>query len=121
MKASLCAVGLDVGGTKIAGGIVTPDGKVTTKCVVPTLPERGGEAVLNDALKQADRLLNEARAASLDPVCIGVGVGELVDLRGNVTSAQTIHWRGLPVQERFSTLAPAWVDSDARVAGFCEA
>jgi len=121
MNASGCAIGLDVGGTKIAGGIVTPDGKVLTKCVVPTLPERGGEAVLIAALRQAAGLLDEARAAGLNPVCIGVGVGELVDLRGNVTSAQTIRWRGLPVQERFSTLAPAVVDADSRVAGFCEA
>jgi glucokinase len=121
MKGSVCAIGLDVGGTKIAGGVVTPAGEVITKRVIPTLPERGGEAVLSDALALASSLLEEARATGWNVVAIGIGVAELVDLSGNVTSAQTIPWRGLRVQERFSTLAPAVVEADSRAAACCEA
>lgn len=121
MKASVCAVGLDVGGTKIAGGVVTPGGEVITKRVIPTLPERGGEAVLSDALALAVSLREEARATGRNAVATGIGVAELVDLRGNVISAQTIPWRGLPVQERFSKLAPAVVEADSRAAAYCEA
>jgi glucokinase len=116
-----CAIGLDVGGTKIAGGIVTPDGRIFGRRVIPTLPGRGGEAVLRDAMQLSADLLTEAREAGLSPVSIGVGVGELVDLQGNITSDQTIHWRRLPVREQFSTLAPALMEADSRAAGFCEA
>src|SRR5688572_30253515 len=98
MKTPECAIGLDVGGTKIAAGLVAPDGKIIARRVIPTLPQRGGEAVLEDALSLASSLREEAGAAERRLVAIGVGVGELVDLDGNVASAQTIPWRGVPVR-----------------------
>lgn len=50
------AIGVDVGGTKIAVGWVTlPDGIVRARRVVPTLPERGGEAVLADVERLVSR------------------------------------------------------------------
>jgi glucokinase len=116
------AIGLDVGGTKIAGGIVTfPSGQVVTRQVIPTRPERGGPAVLSDALELADRLLAEACKREVAVVGIGVGVAELVDRHGNVTSAHTIAWSNLPVQAAFSELAPALVESDARAPALAEA
>jgi glucokinase len=115
------AIGLDVGGTKIAAGLVTPDGKIITSRLIPTLPQRGGDAVLDDALSLAASLREEAKAAGRSLAAIGVSVGELVDLDGNVASAQTIPWLGLPVQERFARLAPAIVEADSRAAAFCEA
>ena len=114
MKASVCAIGLDVGGTKIAAGLVAPDGKIITRRVIPTLPQRGGNAILEDALLLATSLREEAKAAGWSVAAIGIGVGELVDLHGNVVSAQTIPWRGIPVQERFARLAPAVVEADSR-------
>jgi len=121
LKTSTCAIGLDVGGTKIAAGLVTPDGKVITRRVIPTLPQRGGEAVLEDAFGLARSFRDEVKAAGPNVVAIGIGVAELVDLNGNVASAQTIPWRGLPVQKRFAELAPAVVEADSRAAAFCEA
>src|SRR5262249_31008698 len=106
---------------KIAGGLVAPDGKILSSRSIPTLPQRGGEAVLQDALSFAASLQEEARAAGRNPVALGIGVCELVDSHGNVMSAQTIPWRGVPVRERFARLAPALVEADARAAAFCEA
>ena len=121
MKASVCAIGLDVGGTKIAGGLVTPDGKVLSRRSIPTLPGRGGGAVLDDALALAAVLQDEAIAAGRSAQAIGIGVCELVDLQGNIYSAQTVPWRGVPVRERFAALAPTLVEADSRAAAFCEA
>ena len=116
------AIGLDVGGTKIAGGLVAfPAGRVLARRVIPTGAERGGEVVLQDTLSLAEELLNEAAGLQLKVSGIGVGVAELVDLKGQVTSGQTIRWDGLPVQERFSFLAPAIVESDVRAAALAEA
>ncbi|HYN88687.1 MAG TPA: ROK family protein, partial [Ardenticatenaceae bacterium] len=97
------AIGLDVGGTKIAGGVVAfPEGEVVAKRVLPTLPERGGEAVLADTLGLAEALLAQAAAAGVDVAGIGMGVAELVDPEGNITSGHIIKWRGVPVQARLS-------------------
>ena len=117
-----CAIGLDVGGTKIAAGIVAfPLGQVIHKQIIPTRPERGGEAVLSDALNLAETLLAQAQTMGFKVMGIGVGLCELVDPEGNVTSAHTIAWRGVPVQAAFSKLAPAIVESDARAPALAEA
>lgn len=114
-----CAIGLDVGGTKIAGGVVAfPSGQVIHKQIIPTRPERGGQAVLADSLALARSLMSQANQSVMG---IGLGLCELVDLEGNVTSAHTIAWRGVPVQAEFSKLAPAIVESDARAPALAEA
>jgi glucokinase len=77
--------------------------------------------VLEDALSLATALREEAKTSGRSVMAIGVGVGELVDLHGNVASAQTIPWLGVPVQDRFARLAPAIVEADSRAAAFCEA
>ena len=116
-----CAIGLDVGGTKIAGGVVRlATGQILARQVVPTQPWRGGEAVLNDTRKLAERLLAKAQELSADILGIGIGVAELIDLQGNVTSDHTIAWRGVPLQSAFSRLAPTVVESDVRAAALAE-
>ncbi len=117
-----CAVGIDVGGTKIAAGLVSfPSGEVTAKQVIPTQPERGGEAVLADVMALARGLAAQGQDTSAVFAGIGVAVAELVDGSGNVTSEQTIAWEKIPVQERLSTIAPTVVESDVRAAALAEA
>lgn len=117
-----CAIGLDVGGTKIAGSVVEfPAGAVRVRRIIPTDPFRGGEPILSDAMTLAEGLMADAAALGLEMLGVGVGVAELVDLEGNVTSAQTIAWRGVPVQASFSRLALAVVESDVRAAALAEA
>jgi glucokinase len=120
-ESSTCAIGLDVGGTKISGGMVSvPYGQVLAKQVIPTKAEREGQLVLSDSLALARLLMQEASRLGREVLGIGVGVAELVDLEGNVTSGQTIRWRGLPVQDRFSQIAPSVVESDVRAAALAE-
>jgi glucokinase len=116
------AIGLDVGGTKIAGGLVALDsGEVLARRIVPTEPHRGGEAVLATAVALVKGLLEEAAAHAVTVDGIGIGVCELVDPAGSVTSGHTVEWQGLPVQERFAQLAPAVVEADVRAAALAEA
>jgi len=121
LKAPERAIGLDVGGTKIAAGLVSPEGKITARRIIPTRPQRGGEVVLEDALSLAASLREESKAAGQNLIAIGVAVCELVDLRDNIMSDQTIPWGGAPVQKRFAELAPTVVEADSRAAAFCEA
>ena len=117
-----CAIGLDVGGTKIAGGVVAlPAGDVIARRVIPTGAVRGGRAVLADALALAGSLLSDAAEGNQEPLGIGVGVPELVDPSGAIRSAYNFDWRDLPIAERFAELAPAVVESDVRAAALAEA
>ena len=120
--APLCAIGLDAGGTKIAGGLVAlPAGEVLARRIIPTRPERGGEAVLEDALALAGALVEQAAEQNRELLGIGVGVPELVDPAGAITSAYHFDWRYLPVAERFARLAPTVIESDVRAAALTEA
>ena len=116
------AIGLDIGGTKIAGGVVLwPSGKIVHQKVIPTLPTRGGKAVLKDTLALAQQLKTWATFKGIAIDGLGAGVPELVDCDGNVTSDQTIKWRSTPVQRELSKIAPARVESDVRAAAIAEA
>jgi glucokinase len=122
MSSPSWAIGIDVGGTKIAGGIVDlANGRIVTRIVVPTAPERGGEAVLADALSLAGRLKADADERGGMVRGIGVGVAELVDPQGCIRSAHLIGWEELPVQERFGRIVPAVIESDVRAAALAEA
>jgi glucokinase len=116
------AIGMDLGGTKTAAGLVElPAGRIVAKEVIPTAPERGGAAVLRDTLALARRM--QAHAASLAaPVCgIGVGICELVDLEGRIRSDNLIKWQGLDAQQAFTAIVPTRFESDARVPALAEA
>ena len=112
-------LGIDVGGTKIAAGIVDlAAGAIVQRETIATEPARGGAAVLADTLQLARRLVE---AAGRRVIRIGVGVPQLVDNAGRVRSAYNFDWTDLPVRERLSTLAPATIESDVRAAARAEA
>ena len=117
----LYAVGLDVGGTKVAGGLVRfPAGAVVARRRIPTRAGRDAEGVLADAIAMA-RDLSSGVPPGGRFAGVGVGVPELVDLAGRLTSAATIDWRGIPLADKFSQVGPVWVEADVRAAALAEA
>ena len=121
-KSQCGAIGLDIGGTKIAAGVVLwPSGELRHRVIVATNPKRGGDAVLQDTLNLARELESLAIKDGIAVAGIGAGVAELVDCEGNITSSCTIDWSGRPIQKRLSEIAPAQVESDVRAAALGEA
>ena len=115
------AIGIDVGGTKIAAGLVAfPAAQVLAKEIIPTLPEREGSAVLQDALGLAERLKSQAEQRGLRVSGIGVAIAELVNIEGEITSNTLIKWRDLSARQAFSTIAPTRFESDARAPAMAE-
>ncbi len=108
------AVGIDVGGTKIAAGLVdVANGRVHDRTQVETRPERGGAAVLAECAALAATL-----GAGRLPV--GLGLCELVGLDGRPASTETVDWLGLDVAAAIE--APRVVlESDVRAAALAEA
>jgi len=108
------AVGIDVGGTKIAAGLVDVErGEVVRSERLVTAPERGGAAVLADCAGLAARLGG-------DGVPVGVGICEVVDRAGQLASAETVEWRDLDVPAAFGG-AGVTLESDVRAAALAEA
>lgn len=115
-------IGIDLGGTKLAAGLVSfPSGQILAKEIVPTAPARGGEAILADTLTLARKLQDQALNLGGNILGIGIGIAELVNLRGEITSDHVIKWRTLPVKESLSSIAPARFESDARAPALAEA
>lgn len=109
------AIGIDVGGTKIAAGLVDLDsGGVVDRREKATEAIRGGEAVLQDVISLAQTVRSGAMA-------IGVGVAELVSREEKIVSNATIDWMNIPVRERLSSILPTRLEADVRAAARAEA
>jgi glucokinase len=116
------AVGLDIGGTKTAAGLLSlPSGRLLARRTIPTRPGRPGGELLADIRELAEGLLAEGAGLGLETVGIGIGVAELVDLGGVVASEYMIPWRGLSLEAELGSLASVAVDSDVRAAARAEA
>lgn len=124
LERPFCAIGVDVGGTKISAGLVTfPGAAVCERRRISTAPARGGAAVFADVLWLCEDLIAVARGQNQHVAGIGIGIGicELVDLAGNVASENCIAWKNLSVRERLSQLAPTVIEADVRAAALAEA
>ncbi len=111
------AAGVDVGGTKIDACIADPrTGEVGARDRIPTFPERPGEDVVDDCVALVVRLAADRSLSS-----IGIGVCELVDRAGQVTSAFTLELLGVDVAGKFRELGRVAVGSDVRAAALAEA
>lgn len=124
------AIGIDVGGTKIAIGKVDRRGKLNLRAQIPTLANRDGIAILEDVYQLAKTLIASASVnnyakskSSAQPQLKGIGLSvcELVDLAGNITASDTVRWIGIPVQTILGQLAPTIVESDVRAHALAEA
>ncbi|CAN5377007.1 ROK family protein [soil metagenome] len=109
-------LGIDVGGTKIAAGIVDlKTGEILDRRIVPTHAERGGQAVLDDAFAVAQQLATESLES------IGIGVPEIVNPAGEIRTDAVISWIGLPAAETLGSIAPTTIEADVRAAALAEA
>lgn len=116
------AIGVDVGGTKIAAGLVRfPEGVVEARLTRPTLPQRGGQAVLHDVEQMVAELAQPARTEGRVVRGVGVGVCEIVSLEGRPVSGQSVDWQHLSVLGRLARWAPAVLEADVRAAARAEA
>jgi len=106
-EASMIVLGIDVGGTKIAAGLVQfPTGEVLAERSIPTHSAQGGKAVLDRIVRLAETLAAEARARGRTISIIGLGVCELVDPKGRIFSHNCLGFTETDVRARLAHLAP---------------
>ena len=118
----MLTIGIDIGGTKIAGALVNRHGEILARIERPTLASEGGQAVITRAGDIAQELID----ATNDKIeGIGVASGGQIDPRtGTVLHATDLlpGWRGIEItrimQERFHL--PARSINDGRAAALGE-
>jgi glucokinase len=101
------AIGIDVGGTKIAVGSVFADGRLAHRTEITTAGARLDEVV--------------AAAERLGAAGVGIGICELVDNEGHVRSGISVPWTTDELVEAFHHLGPVTIESDVRAAAVAEA
>lgn len=118
-------LGIDIGGTKIAGGLVDAvTGRVLYQARIPTNAWEGGAAVLTRAVDFARKIREEAGSIPA-PVAVGVGAGGQIDPdAGVVISATEVlpGWTGTPLRDAFEEELglPTAVDNDVNALAMGE-
>ena len=113
-------VALDIGGTKIAGGLVSSDGRIRAQVAVPTERDGGRDPGLLASYRTAAGLLAHATEQGWSVCGLGIGVPEYVSAEGLLTSRLVLDWDVQP-KELFADLGPVTVDSDVRCGARAEA
>jgi glucokinase len=115
------AIGLDIGGTKVAGGLVDDDGRVVARARRDTPDRSNSPAVVEDTIVGVvDELLD---AAASTVVGAGIGAAGFVDAsRSTVVFSPHLSWRDEPLREALERRVPVpvVVDNDANVAALAE-
>lgn len=101
------AIGIDIGGTKIAVGLVFPDGRLEHRTEIAT-----AGATLDDVAAAAGRRTVAG---------VGVGICELVDNEGEVRSSASVPWTTAELRAALGDLGPVTVEADVRAAAVAEA
>jgi glucokinase len=113
------AIGVDIGGTKILAGTVTPEGEIVSTARRPT-PRHDADDVLATVAEAVTELVESTDA----PIAsVGVGVAGLVDRdRSRVYFAPNLRWAQVPVRTLLeaSTGLPVVVENDGNVAAWGE-
>ncbi|WP_433782108.1 ROK family glucokinase [Actinomycetospora sp. CA-101289] len=115
---SALRIGVDVGGTKIAAGLVDTDGRVLARTRRETPAQHADQ--VRDAVTDAVRELRAGREVA----AVGVAAAGFVDAaRSTVMFAPNLAWRDEPLREELEarTGLPVVVENDANAAAWAEA
>lgn len=117
MSTSGLACGIDVGGTKIAGGVVDADGRIVEELKV----ESPAEDV--EAIERAIAGLVTELSSRHDVTCVGVGAAGYVDnTRSRVYFAPNLAWRDIDLKAELEQHVdlPVVIENDANAAAWGE-
>jgi glucokinase len=111
------AIGIDIGGTKIAGGVVTDAGDIIRQDRTPT--PAGDPAAIVEAVVGMVETLRDGDGVE----AVGVAAAGFIDAaQSKVYYAPNINWRNEPFRDRLEQRLgmPVTIDNDANAAGWAE-
>lgn len=113
----MLTIGVDIGGTKVAAGVVDDNGEIVEHTLRPTAADRPD--VVAQTVADVVRELSRGRAVE----AVGVGAAGFVDeTRSVVRFAPNLAWREEPLQKKISDLVglPVIIENDANAMAWGE-
>lgn len=118
-------IGVDLGGTNIAAGIVGSDYKIIKKGSVPTVASRDGEEIIKDMALLCKRLVSECGLTVDDIEYAGIATPGTANSRtGVVEYANNLPFRMFPIADllkKYLGVKRVLIENDANAAAKAEA
>jgi glucokinase len=111
------AIGIDLGGTKVAGIVMDGGGRILARDERPT-PDGDGQGVVDAVHASVAALMGHAA-----PVAVGIGAAGMIDfVGGSVAFAPNLPLREVPLRDLVAQRSglPCVVDNDANAAAWGE-
>ncbi len=115
-------IGIDLGGTNIAAGLVNEQGEMLFKHSVPTDSKRGAQAVIDSIIALVE-VVKANCPEGVDIKAVGIGIPGIADpATGVVLACVNLGWFDVPLKERMSERVslPVFIGNDATVAAVAE-
>lgn len=117
-------IGIDLGGTNIAAGLVDKDGKIVCKDSIPTGKERSYQEIVKDMADLVKKIIGTAGIASDEVQAIGIGSpGTPNDKEGILVYANNLaNFENVPLRAELQKHIniPVILDNDANCAALAE-
>ncbi len=119
------SIGIDLGGTNIAIGIVDENYKIVLKDKVPTLAQRPANEIMDDMANLCKSLVERLNISFDDILYAGIATPGSVDpINGIVKYANNIDMVNYPIAEELGSRIPLkkiYIENDANAAALAEA
>lgn len=113
----MITIGIDVGGTKIAGAVVSEDGQILSSLKVPT-PADNTDDLINAVVEMVNELKCENEVQG-----VGVAIAGFIDAdQSEVIYSPNLSLRNEPLKAKLEAKLgiPVFVENDANAAGWAE-
>ncbi|OKL46507.1 hypothetical protein BSR29_05980 [Boudabousia liubingyangii] len=119
-------VGIDIGGTKTAVGVVSDEGHILHQGECPTDTKGGPEQIIRNACQLVVEMDDYAAAQGLPLLAIGIGSAGVVEPgTGRISSATDAipGWTGTELRQDIQKITglPTWAENDVHAHGRAEA
>lgn len=112
-------IGIDLGGTNIAAGVVDEDFRLLAKADVPTRAGRSADEIVCDMIKTAKEAAAMAGIPFTEFTSLGVGMPSYVNPKTHLlVHSNNLGWKNLPIYDYFEkyTNLPVYIENDANCA-----
>jgi glucokinase len=117
------ALAVDIGGTKLATGLVDKSGELLWSSAALTLVSRSAEDIYGTLSRLLDKALKASAQMGVVPIVVGAGCGGPMAMGGKDVSPLNIpSWRKFPLKQKLerSCGLEAFVDNDAKAIALAE-
>ncbi|WP_373264304.1 ROK family protein [Hungatella hathewayi] len=112
-------LGVDLGGTNIAAGVVDENFQIIAKDSMPTKAGRSMESIIGDVVKTAEMAAADAGISLRQFTSLGIGMPSCVNPKTHLlVHANNLDWKNVPIYDCFKAhiKLPLFIENDANCA-----